>query len=147
MAWMKACATPGRPAVVVPKGDYLLHPLVFRGPCRGYMELHVAGVVRAPDGLAAFRGRSEWIHFAGIDGLLVTGGGTFDGRGATAWPLNECPRKRDCTLLPTVGTLALLLAVQWENGWSKLISHGAPFFLFWSSPSSWGASGTRPSRA
>lgn len=102
MAWMKACATPGRPVIVVPTGEYLVHPLVFRGPCRGYMELRVAGVIRAPDGLGAFRGLHEWIHFASIDGLLVTGGGTFDGRGATAWPLNECPRKRDCTLLPTV---------------------------------------------
>ncbi|XP_062178947.1 exopolygalacturonase-like [Phragmites australis] len=100
-AWMKACASPGRPAVVVPRGDYLLHPLVFRGPCRGYMEMHVAGVLRAPAGLDAFRGCQEWVHFTSIDGLLVTGGGTFDGRGATAWPLNECPRKPDCKFLPT----------------------------------------------
>ncbi|CAL5048657.1 unnamed protein product [Urochloa decumbens] len=105
-AWMKACATPGRPAVVVPRAggegsSYLLHPLVFRGPCRGFMEVRVAGVLRAPPGLAAFRGCHEWVHFSSIDGLLVTGGGTFDGRGATAWPLNECPKKRDCKFLPT----------------------------------------------
>ncbi|PVH47543.1 hypothetical protein PAHAL_4G083900 [Panicum hallii] len=101
-AWMKACATPGRPAVVVPRGgSYLLHPLVFRGPCRGYMEVRVAGVLRAPAGLGAFRDCREWVHFSNVDGLLVTGGGTFDGRGATAWALNECPRKRDCKLLPT----------------------------------------------
>ncbi|RCV22402.1 hypothetical protein SEVIR_4G227500v4 [Setaria viridis] len=101
-AWMRACATPGRPAVVVPRGgSYLLHPLVLRGPCRGYMEVRVAGVLRAPPGLGAFRGCREWVHFSGVDGLLVTGGGTFDGRGATAWPLNECPKKRDCKLLPT----------------------------------------------
>lgn len=105
-AWMKACATPGRPAVVVPGGaSYLLHPLVFRGPCRGYMEVRVAGVLRAPAGLGAFRGCREWVHFSNVDGLLVTGGGTFDGRGATAWPLNECPRKRDCKLLPTVSLI------------------------------------------
>ncbi|WVZ79417.1 hypothetical protein U9M48_026997 [Paspalum notatum var. saurae] len=99
-AWMKACATPGRPAVVVPGGSYLLHPLVFRGPCRGYMEMHVGGVLRAPPGLGAFRDCREWVYFAGVDGLLVTGGGTFDGRGATAWPLNECTKKRDCRFLP-----------------------------------------------
>ncbi|CAN6207286.1 unnamed protein product [Urochloa humidicola] len=104
-AWMKACATAGRPAVVVPRGggggSYLVHPLVFRGPCRGFMEVRVAGVLLAPPGLAAFRGCREWVHFSSVDGLLVTGGGTFDGRGATAWPLNECPKKRDCKLLPT----------------------------------------------
>ncbi|AQK82006.1 Exopolygalacturonase [Zea mays] len=107
-AWTEACATPGRPAVVVPRGDYLLHPLVFRGPCRGYVEVHVGGVLRAPPGLAAFRGCREWVHFSSIDGLLVTGGGTFDGRGATAWPLNECPQKRDCRLLPTSIKLGLV---------------------------------------
>ncbi|XP_066369460.1 exopolygalacturonase-like [Miscanthus floridulus] len=107
-AWTKACATPGRAAVVVPRGDYLLHPLVFRGPCKGYMEVHVRGVLRAPPGLGAFRGCREWVHFSSIDGLLVTGGGTFDGRGATAWPLNECPQKRDCKLLPTSIKLGLV---------------------------------------
>ncbi|KAL6873363.1 hypothetical protein ACP4OV_013445 [Aristida adscensionis] len=100
-AWMKVCAAAGTPVVVVPKGAYLLHPVVFRGPCRGYMEVRVAGVLRAPPGLAAFRSCREWIHFAGVDGLLVTGGGTFDGRGSTAWPLNECPKKRNCKPLPT----------------------------------------------
>ncbi|KAF8687743.1 hypothetical protein HU200_042674 [Digitaria exilis] len=103
-AWTKACATPGRPTVFVPgagDGSYLLHPVVFRGPCRGFMEVHVAGVLRAPPGLAAFRGCREWVHFSSVDGLLVSGGGTFDGRGSTAWPLNDCPKKRDCNLLPT----------------------------------------------
>uniref|UniRef100_A0A0D9WS30 Exopolygalacturonase n=1 Tax=Leersia perrieri TaxID=77586 RepID=A0A0D9WS30_9ORYZ len=100
-AWLKACESPGRPAVVVPKGEYLLHPVVFRGPCRGYVEMRVAGVVRAPAGLDAFRGYHEWINFAGIDGLLLTGGGTFDGRGASSWHLNDCPRKPDCIPPPS----------------------------------------------
>lgn len=99
---MKACASPGRPVVVVPKGDYLIYPLVLRGPCKGYMEMHVAGVLRAPADLDAFRGCHEWINFANIDGLLVTGGGTFDGRGESSWHLNECPRKPDCKPLPVV---------------------------------------------
>ncbi|KAM0914998.1 hypothetical protein ACQ4PT_011148 [Festuca glaucescens] len=98
--WTKACASPGRPSVVVPKGEYRLHPMVFRGPCKGYMELRLAGVLRAPDDLAAFRGSHEWINFANVDGLLVTGGGTFDGRGASSWHLNECPRNPNCKPLP-----------------------------------------------
>jgi galacturan 1,4-alpha-galacturonidase len=53
-------------------------------------EVHFSNVV----GLAAFCGCREWVHFSNVDGLLVIGGGTFDARGATAWPLNECPRKR-----------------------------------------------------
>lgn len=109
-AWTKACATPGRATVFVPGagagGSYLLHPLVFRGPCRGFMELRVAGVLLAPPGLAAFSGCREWVHFSSLDGLLLTGGGTFDGHGSTAWPLNDCPKKRDCKLLPTVSTKA-----------------------------------------
>ncbi|KAL5229617.1 hypothetical protein ABZP36_028393 [Zizania latifolia] len=39
-AWMTACASAGSPAIVVPRGNYLLHPLVFRGPCKGYTEVH-----------------------------------------------------------------------------------------------------------
>nr|ACN85299.1 polygalacturonase precursor [Oryza coarctata] len=101
-AWTKARAAPGRPAVVVPGGDYLLHPVVFRGPCRGYVEVRVAGVVLAPAGLDAFLGYHEWINFTGIDGLLVTGGGTFDGRGASLWHLNDCPIKPDCKPRPSV---------------------------------------------
>ncbi|EAZ37619.1 hypothetical protein OsJ_21954 [Oryza sativa Japonica Group] len=108
-AWAKACAAPGRAAVVVPAagggggggGGYLLHPVVFRGPCKGFVEVRVAGVVRAPAGLDAFRGYHEWINFAGIDGLLVTGGGTFDGRGASSWHLNDCPWKPDCVPPPS----------------------------------------------
>ncbi|VAI78665.1 unnamed protein product [Triticum turgidum subsp. durum] len=72
--WMKACASPGRPAVVVPKGEYRLQP----------------------------RGSHEWINFASIDGLLVTGGGTFDGRGASPWHLNQCPTNPNCKPLPVV---------------------------------------------
>lgn len=83
-------------------GGYLLHPVVFRGPCKGFVEVRVAGVVRAPAGLDAFRGYHEWINFAGIDGLLVTGGGTFDGRGASSWHLNDCPWKPDCVPPPSV---------------------------------------------
>nr|ACN85327.1 polygalacturonase precursor [Oryza brachyantha] len=105
-AWTEACAAAGRPAVVVPSGDYLLHPVVFRGPCRGYVEVRVAGVVRAPAGLDAFRGYHEWINFAGIDGLLVTGNGTFDGRGASSWHLNDCPWKPDCIPPPSSIKLA-----------------------------------------
>lgn len=99
---MKACASPGRPAVVVPKGEYRLQPVVFRGPCKGYMQVRLAGDLRAPDDLAAFRGSHEWINFASIDGLLVTGGGTFDGRGASSWHLNECPTNPNCKPLPVV---------------------------------------------
>ncbi|VAI90728.1 unnamed protein product [Triticum turgidum subsp. durum] len=99
-AWMKACASPGRPAVVVPKGEYRLQPVVFRGPCKGYMQVRLAGDLRAPDDLAAFRGSHEWINFASIDGLLVTGGGTFDGRGASSWHLNQCPTNPNCKPLP-----------------------------------------------
>uniref|UniRef100_A0A0D3GIL9 Polygalacturonase n=1 Tax=Oryza barthii TaxID=65489 RepID=A0A0D3GIL9_9ORYZ len=67
----------------------------------GFVEVRVAGVVRAPAGLDAFRGYHEWINFAGIDGLLVTGGGTFDGRGASSWHLNDCPWKPDCVPPPS----------------------------------------------
>lgn len=43
-----------------------------------------------------------WIHFKYIDGLMIAGGGTFDGQGASAWPHNHCGGNLRCKLLPSV---------------------------------------------
>ncbi|CAA6670841.1 unnamed protein product [Spirodela intermedia] len=62
------------------------------------MVFQVKGRVVAPTDLSAFPS-SSWISFNHIDGLVVAGRGRFDGRGASAWPYNQCPKKFDCKLL------------------------------------------------
>ncbi|KAL5988020.1 hypothetical protein ACLOJK_035783 [Asimina triloba] len=98
-AWKEACAWEGEARVLVPAGTFLVGPVIFKGPCKSSIVFQVTGVVKAP-GLDKFPS-DGWIHFQYIDGLMLTGGGTFDGQGAAAWPHNQCPKKQKCKLLPT----------------------------------------------
>ncbi|EXB40431.1 hypothetical protein L484_013734 [Morus notabilis] len=42
-----------------------------------------------------------WVEFRWLKGLILTGGGTFDGQGAQAWPYNNCLKDSNCRILPT----------------------------------------------
>ncbi|KAL0927345.1 hypothetical protein M5K25_001509 [Dendrobium thyrsiflorum] len=100
-AWADACAWDGlRPKLLIPKGKFLVGPLVFKGPCKGReMVVQVKGYVLSQADLNAYK-THDWISFRYINGLLLTGKGHFDGQGAYAWPLNNCLHKRRCKALP-----------------------------------------------
>jgi galacturan 1,4-alpha-galacturonidase len=89
--------------MVIPQATFLSGPIEFKGPCPGAHPIivEVKGKVIAPTDLSQFPSGS-WISFQYIDGLILTGGGTFDGQGATAWPSNKCPKTAKCKFLPTV---------------------------------------------
>ncbi|KAF9621391.1 hypothetical protein IFM89_020590 [Coptis chinensis] len=59
------------------------------------------GLLKAPNGLRSFGSSSDWIEFGWVEGLTLTGGGTFDGQGASSWPLNNCSTNKNCKLLPS----------------------------------------------
>jgi len=101
-AWAAACPLPGRKMIYVPRGEYLVNPIEFEGPCNGLMEVLLSGVVKAQPNINVFQqtGNQEWITFSHIDRLLITGAGTLDGQGAYAWQHNTCSKKKDCSLLP-----------------------------------------------
>lgn len=63
------------------------------------------GHLKASTDLSKYRSGSGWIEFGWINGLTLTGGGTFDGQGALAWPYNNCTSDSNCKLLPTVRNL------------------------------------------
>ncbi|XP_077214216.1 exopolygalacturonase-like isoform X2 [Tasmannia lanceolata] len=86
--------------VFIPEGTFLVGPATFKGPCKGSMVFQIKGLVKAPADLSKFES-DGWIEFHYINGLMITGGGTFDGQGASAWPHNQCPRTVKCKLLPT----------------------------------------------
>lgn len=46
----------------------------------------------------------DWVEFGWVEGLTLSGGGTFDGQGPYFWPFNECPKQKHCDVLPTVST-------------------------------------------
>ncbi|KAG9456633.1 hypothetical protein H6P81_001141 [Aristolochia fimbriata] len=97
-AWKRACQSPGKSKVLIPKGTFLVYPVVLSGPCRESVDLRVKGVVTAP-GLDAFNS-DAWIEFQYINGLTITGSGIFDGQGAEAWPRNRCKQSSNCPQLP-----------------------------------------------
>ncbi|TQE13853.1 hypothetical protein C1H46_000484 [Malus baccata] len=64
------------------------------------------GYLKATTDLRKYGSGGGWIEFAWMKGLTLTGGGTFDGRGAHAWPHNKCITNSNCKLLPTVCSTA-----------------------------------------
>ncbi|KAK4752046.1 hypothetical protein SAY87_020844 [Trapa incisa] len=114
-AWNKACRFRGKVGILVPRGTYLLGPVRFAGPCRrassvtfrnkarprrNHGQLNF-GYLKASTDLSKYKPGGGWIEFAWTEDLTVTGGGTFNGQGAEAWPYNNCSRNINCKLLPT----------------------------------------------
>ncbi|PIA43388.1 hypothetical protein AQUCO_01900042v1 [Aquilegia coerulea] len=94
-AWKEVCAWEGGSTVLVPKGTYFVgKPTEFIGPCKGFMKFLLEGVLKAPTSLSGFA--DTWIKFRYVDGLLVSGSGTLDGQGHSAW--QPCDPK--CKTLP-----------------------------------------------
>ncbi|THU73780.1 hypothetical protein C4D60_Mb04t26460 [Musa balbisiana] len=111
-AWDAACKSSGKVKILVPSGTYLLNPVKFSGPCRDVQTLEfmlqarpqadiLQGTLKATTDLNKFRNDEGWVQFGRVDGLTVTGGGTFDGQGAVTWPYNKCPKEKNCKVLPT----------------------------------------------
>ncbi|KAF5179740.1 Exopolygalacturonase [Thalictrum thalictroides] len=100
-AWLAACKCTGSPKVLIPSGTYLTGPVQFFGACKGTtITLQVQGTLKASTNLGHF-GQRDWICFGWVRGLILTGGGTFDGQGTASWPYNKCPVTKKCNVLPT----------------------------------------------
>ncbi|CAN6688927.1 unnamed protein product [Malus baccata var. baccata] len=98
-AWKEACQWKGTARVLVPRGTFKLYPVIFSGPCNGPIAFLIKGTLRATTNPSTFSAHS-WINFRYIDQLTVTGGGTLDGQGASAWHLNNCKTNPQCQALP-----------------------------------------------
>lgn len=102
--WNRACKGSTTPAkMVIPIGTYLVGPVVFQGPCKSPSPLiiEVNGLLKATTDISEYES-PEWFSFEHINGLLITGGGTFDGQGNALWKYNDCKLNPDCAPLPTV---------------------------------------------
>ncbi|KAG6487153.1 hypothetical protein ZIOFF_055736 [Zingiber officinale] len=97
-AWDVSCAVEGNPTILIPKGSYLVGPLLFKGPCKGVMTIDLRGQLLASTNLNAYT--KNWVDFQYINGLVISGGGIFNGQGSSAWPYNKCPKKWSCKILP-----------------------------------------------
>ncbi|GLU23859.1 hypothetical protein SLE2022_398350 [Rubroshorea leprosula] len=101
-AWNQACNSLGENGVLIPTRVFLLRPVVFRGPCKGSIVFEIRGVLKAPTNKASLL--DHWISFQYIDQLMINGGGSLDGEGASTWPLNNCSKDPNCPPLPVVSS-------------------------------------------
>ncbi|KAJ0989754.1 hypothetical protein J5N97_008110 [Dioscorea zingiberensis] len=87
-AWKEACAVKGNATLRIPEGTYMVGPIMFEGPCNGFMEVQLKGLLLAPTNLSVFYPEysRNWIEFRHLNNLLVHGGGILDGQGYSAWP-------------------------------------------------------------
>ncbi|KAF8387723.1 hypothetical protein HHK36_026377 [Tetracentron sinense] len=101
-AWIAACHWRGNARLVIPLGRYLTGPVTFAGPCSNPTPIvvQVMGTVIASTDISEYSS-AEWVTFEHLNGLVVTGGGTFDGQGAAVWKYNDCHNHANCQLLPT----------------------------------------------
>ncbi|KAI4299231.1 hypothetical protein L6164_032711 [Bauhinia variegata] len=104
--WDAACRnSTGSVKILVPKGTFLLTPIVFSGPCKSAKPIifEVEGTIVSPTNPSLFPNK-KWIEFSDIDGLVLNGNGVFDGQGgvvdnethASAWVANDCKTNKNC---------------------------------------------------
>ncbi|KAL6205416.1 hypothetical protein ACLB2K_022676 [Fragaria x ananassa] len=100
-AWNEACKNNGGGVVLFQKGTYLVNPLMIEGSaCKGPMEVQIQGTLLASKEYQYSVGIDHWILFRYVANLVISGGGTLDGQGASAWPYNDCIKNKQCKALP-----------------------------------------------
>lgn len=69
----------------------MLGPVTFMGPCNNTpLIVQIQGTIKAITDISEFPGQGEeWVNFQNINGLVVTGSGTFDGQGASCWKYRD----------------------------------------------------------
>ncbi|EYU29688.1 hypothetical protein MIMGU_mgv1a0127361mg, partial [Erythranthe guttata] len=85
-AWRAACTTVGAAKVLIPRGDFVAGEVVMAGPCTAQkpITIEIQGNLLAYDDMSVYT-RGAWIMIEKVDGLVVTGGGTINGRGKEVW--------------------------------------------------------------
>ncbi|XP_062103568.1 exopolygalacturonase-like [Humulus lupulus] len=98
-AWNGACASPTASKVVVPRGTFQLSGAMLQGPCKAPIDFDLEGTLQAPAVGPGYRSANIWVVFAYIDFLTISGTGTFDGQGPSAWG-KKCDWNEFCGNLP-----------------------------------------------
>ncbi|KAE8704561.1 putative proline-rich receptor-like protein kinase PERK11-like [Hibiscus syriacus] len=83
--------------LVIPKGEFVVGSILFSGPCscEAPLMVQVSGTVLPQSHTKTAEG-AEWITFSSIDGLILSGKGTFNGLGEKSWK-HKC---KGCDRLP-----------------------------------------------
>ncbi|XP_021688475.2 exopolygalacturonase-like [Hevea brasiliensis] len=95
-AWKEACAATGSSKILIPAGTFLSGVVSVAGPCKGGIEIEVQGTLQAPPDLQG----EGWFNFDHVDEFTISGKGTFDGQGESAWKANNCAKDPKCKPMP-----------------------------------------------
>ncbi|XP_054779578.1 probable polygalacturonase At3g15720 [Prosopis cineraria] len=74
--------------LIVPAKTFLLRPVIFKGPCKSkYIYIQLTGNIVAPKTKGEYKGSqiNTWLSFNYVEGLIISGKGTIDGRGSIWW--------------------------------------------------------------
>lgn len=83
-AWASACNSAAASSLYVPKGNFLLKAIVFKGPCRNQITFQIDGTLVAPPDYRGLGNSASWILFSKVNKVSVLGG-TLDAKGAAYW--------------------------------------------------------------
>lgn len=103
-AWNGACKSNGAAKLVIPSGDFVSGPILFQGPCttQQSITIEIQGNLYALDDISEFS-NGVWIMINHINGVVVNGGGTINGRGDSLWEFSG--GSKDGPSLPVVSVL------------------------------------------
>ncbi|KAL6143996.1 hypothetical protein ACLB2K_054691 [Fragaria x ananassa] len=88
-AWTDACTATSQSTVVIEKGNYLVGPVRFGGPCKAPISIKVAGTLVAPAEPEKLKSHDGWVVFQNVDNLSVFGGNDFAKTGkCNSLPIN-----------------------------------------------------------
>lgn len=90
---------------MIPKALFGLERVILYGPCKAPIEIRIEGTLKGPSAPKQFLGLDNWINFGYMDGFTLSGNGTIDGQGASAWPYNDCSTNSNCKKIPIVRNL------------------------------------------
>ncbi|CAN6448816.1 unnamed protein product [Victoria cruziana] len=94
-AWSAVCGDSGEAVTMyVPNGNFLLHPTLFRGPCKSRsIVIQIDGNLVASSDYKLYGAAGYWLQFKNVQGLTFQGG-KLDAKGSALW---ECKaQKKNC---------------------------------------------------
>lgn len=95
-AWDSACGSSKPATIYVPKGNFSVKQVHFKGKCKNKAIIfRIDGTLVAPLDYNVIGNDQNWILFQGVDGVSILGG-SLDGQGSGLWTCksysNNCPR-------------------------------------------------------
>ena len=105
-AWGLACRESAVPSkLLIPPGTFKVGQIILAGPCKSQVTIEVQGKLLADSDPSNYAS-PEWFDIEDVNGLVLTGTGTFDGQGAKLWRFTNCDLRdtANCARGPTVST-------------------------------------------